>query len=261
MISAESLQRIEQSPTWRQRRVEVFDLPEGRLLVKGQRAPRGPWAHRWLNFLARVAGVPYLKAVPVHGGPQAQAIEVMRLQVLGAAGLPVPRVQHVAPQYFVMDYLGPKDLAQRLREQGVAAFDLWEAGLRAVLQVHQRGQYLSQCFARNLLVSERIEAFIDFEDDPLEAMTLYQAQARDWLAYLHSTLYNLGAPAEQVDAVLRRVWAEETPEVRHLLRHAAGRLSWLRWFPRNRKRWGKDFVSLQAVGAALHRHFFLRTGP
>lgn len=260
MISAESLQRIEQSPGWRHRRVEVFDLPEGRLLVKGQRAPRGPWAHRWLNFLARAAGVSYLKAVPVHGGPRSQAIEVMRLQVLGAAGLPVPRVHHVAPTYFVMDYLGSSDLARLLREQGMGAFDVWQAGLRVLLQVHQRGQYLSQCFARNVIVSDRFEGFIDFEDDPLEEMTLHEAQARDWLVYLQSTLHNLAPPPEQLDAALRSVWAGEAPEVRHLLRHAAGRLGWLRWLPSNRRRWGKDFVSLQAVGAALHRHYFPRVG-
>jgi len=260
MISASSLQRIEQSTGWRQRRVETFDLPEGHLLVKGQRAPRGPWAHRWLNALARMAGVSYLKAVPVHGGPHSQAIEVMRLQVLAGAGLPVPRVHHVASHYFVMDYLGANDLARMLRERGMAAFDVWEAGLRALLQVHQRGQYLSQCFARNVIVSEHFEGFIDFEDDPLEEMTLHEAQARDWLVYLQSTLHNLAPPADRLDAVLRNIWAEESPEVRQLLRHAAGRLAWMRWLPRNRQRWGKDFVSLQAVGSALHHHFFLRTG-
>ncbi len=262
MISADSLQRIAQSSGWRQLRVEVFDLPEGRMLVKGQRPARGPWAHRWLNGVARMAGVSYLKAVPVHGGARSQAIEVMRLQVLGAAGLPVPRVHHVDPQFFVMDYLGSNDLARMLREQGIGAFDVWQAGLQVLLRVHQNSQYLSQCFARNVIVSQddaglnHFQGFIDFEDDPLEVMSLHEAQARDWLIYLQSTLLNLAADAAQLDTALRAVWSQESPEVRHLLRHAARRLGWTRWLPRNRKRWGKDFVSLQAVGAALHRHPF-----
>lgn len=254
-MSPESIARIEASPVWRARRVEVFDLPEGRVLVKGQRATRSPWPHRLLNALAWMAGVSYLKAVPVHGEAQSQAIEVMRLGALGHAGLPVPRVLHVAPDYFVMTYLGERDMAVTLREQGMQAWDLWIAAMEQLLQVHARGQYLSQCFARNIIVSDRFHGLIDFEDDPLEVMTLVEAQARDWLIYLQSTLFNLGPAPEQLDAALQAVLGRESTPVREVLRHAARRLGWLRWLPTNRKVWGKDFVSLQAVGAALYRHY------
>ena len=37
MMSPQSIARIEASPVWRAKRVEIFDLPEGRVLVKGQR--------------------------------------------------------------------------------------------------------------------------------------------------------------------------------------------------------------------------------
>ena len=60
MISPESIARIEASSVWRSRRVEVFDLPEGQVLVKGQRATRSPWPHRLLNTLAWMAGVAQL---------------------------------------------------------------------------------------------------------------------------------------------------------------------------------------------------------
>jgi len=232
----------------------VFELPEGRVLVKGQRPTRSPWPHRLLNALAWLAGVSYLKAVPVHGEARSQAIEIARLSALGAAGLPVPRVLHVAPDYFVMSYLGSRDLALTLREQGMRAFDLWFAAMEQLPRVHARGQYLSQCFARNIIVSDRFEGLIDFEDDPLEVMTLVQAQARDWLIYLQSTLWNLSPEPERLDAALHAVLERESEPVRAVLRHAARRLGWLRWLPTNRRIWGKDFVSLQAVGAALYRH-------
>jgi tRNA A-37 threonylcarbamoyl transferase component Bud32 len=254
MMSPQSIARIESSSGWRARRVEVFDLPEGRVLVKGQRATRSPWPHRLLNTLAWMAGVPYLKAVPVHGAARSQAIEVMRLRALGGAGLPVPRVLHVAPDYFVMSYLGERDMALTLREQGVQAWNLWLAAMEHLLQVHAQGQYLSQCFARNIIVSDRFQGLIDFEDDPLEVMNLVEAQARDWLIYLQSTLFNLGADPAQLDAALRSLLGRESEPVRAVLRHASRRLGWLRWLPTNRRIWGKDFVSLQAVGAALHRH-------
>lgn len=253
MISLTSIARIEASSLWRARRVEVFDLPEGKLLVKGQRPLRGPWAHRALNLFARMAGVPYLKAVPVHGGARSQAIEIRRLQALHAAGVSVPQVHHVASDYFVMSYLGANDLARALREQGVRAAGLWMAAMDHLLLVHARGQYLSQCFARNIIVSSRFEGLIDFEDDPLEVMTLEQAQARDWLIYLQSTLWNLALEPDRLDAALRSVLERELEPVRVVLRHASRRLAWLRHLPTNRTIWGKDFVSLQAVAAALVR--------
>lgn len=253
MISPASIARIEGASLWRERRVEVLDLPEGRVIVKGQRPLRGPWAHRMLNLFARLAGVPYLKAVPVHGGARAQAIEIARLQALHAAGLQVPQVLHVAPDYFVMTHLGSNDLARALREQGREAYGLWLAAMEHLLLVHARGQYLSQCFARNIIVSSRFEGLIDFEDDPLEVMTLEQAQARDWLIYLQSSLWNLALAPDRLDAALRQVLGRESEPVRAVLRHATRRLSWLRHLPTRRSLWGKDFVSLQMVASALVR--------
>ena len=256
-MSPASIARIEASQTWRVRRIEVFVLPEGTVLVKGQRAVRSPWPHRLLNLFARAAGAPYLKAVPVHGGQRSQAIELQRLTALRAAGLAVPRVRHVGVDYFVMDYLGPRDLAVTLRERGMDGFGLWQAATEQLLQVHTRGEYLSQCFARNMIVSDKFEGLIDFEDDPLEVMSLAEAQARDWLIYLQSTLLNLAAAPAVLDQALRSALGRESPAVRAILRHAARRLGWLRWLPRQRAVWGKDFVSLQAVGAALYRHHVL----
>lgn len=254
MLSLTAVARIESSRIWREKRVEVLDLPEGRMLVKGQRASRSPWPHRVLNTFAWMAGVPYLKAVPVHGGARSQAIEIARLLALRQAGLAVPEVHHVAADYFVMSYLGSNDLARALREQGSDAFGLWMAAMQHLLQVHASGQYLSQCFARNIIVSGTFRGMIDFEDDPLEVMSLVQAQARDWLIFLQSSLYNLGLEPERLDTALRDVLDQELPQVRHVLSHAARRLSWLRHLPTNRRIWGKDFVSLQAVGAAMYRH-------
>ncbi len=254
MISLTSVLRIESSSIWREKRVEVFDLPEGRMLVKGQRALRSPWPHHVLNTFAWMAGVPYLKAVTVHGGARSQAIEIGRLRALRQAGLAVPEVHHVAADYFVMSYLGSNDLARALREQGSEAFDLWMAAMDHLLQVHAAGQYLSQCFARNIIVSDTFRGMIDFEDDPLEVMTLEQAQARDWLIFLQSSLYNLGLEHGRLDKALQSVLVRELSPIRDVLAHAARRLSWLRYLPTNRKIWGKDFVSLQAVGAAMYRH-------
>ena len=255
MISKESLQIIEASPGWRAHRVEIFDLPEGKMLVKGQRALRSPWPHRVLSSLAWLARVPYLRAVPVHGGAQSQAIEIARLTALRQAGVRVPQVHHVDKDYFVMAYLGSDDLAKILNQDKTTAFRQWLLAMDLLLDVHARGQYLSQCFGRNIIVSEAGGGFIDFEDDPLEVMNLVEAQAHDWLIYLQSTLWTLGADERAVDDALQAAFARESGPVRAVLLHASFRLGWLRCLPTQRKPWGRDVVNLQATAAALHRYY------
>lgn len=250
-------ERIAASPGWRAHRVEVFDTSIGRVIAKGQRPLRSPTRHRVLNAIARLVGVPFLGAVPVHGGAQAQAVEIRRLQALHEAGVPVPRVLHVAHDHFIMGWLGASHLAQLLSERHPQAFALWREGGQALVRVHAAGQYLSQCFGRNLIVDDRegtprFAGMIDFEDDPLEVMSLPEAQVRDWMIYLQSTLWDLDVPIDALDAALDALMAAERPEVRGLFAAACRRLGWLRCLPTSR-RWGRDTMAVQAVAAAAHR--------
>lgn len=251
------IKRLEAVLAQRHDRVEVLETTIGRVIVKRQRAPRHPARYRVLNAIARLLGASFLRAAPVRGGVASQAIEVRRLQALGEAGLPVPQVVHVAPDYFAMTWLGGGDLADLLTRRHPRAFDLWRQAGNALVQVHQSDQYLSQCFDRNMILDNsneppRFAGMIDFEDDPLEVMGLHEAQVRDWLTYLQSTLWNLPSPAPQVDAALDAFMQRETPAVRDLFATACRRLSWLRHLPRSRK-FGRDTLAVQAVAAAAHR--------
>ena len=84
-------------------------------------------------------------------------------------------------------------------------------------------------------------------------MSLPEAQVRDWLAFLHSTLWTLPLPPTEVDACLDAWLAAESPAVRAGFAQACRRLAWLRVLPRQR-RFGRDTVALQAAAAAAHRH-------
>ena len=264
-LAPQDVQRIAQSAGWRARRVEVLDAgAAGPVIVKGQRPTRRPARYRALNVLAWLLGVPFLKAVPMHGGARAQQIEVARLRALRAAGAPVPEVLHVAPDHFVMRWLGGANLSELLHAGHPHAARLWDEGAQVLLRVHAAGQYLSQGFARNMVVQDRaapprLAGLIDFEDDPLEVMTLPEAQVRDWLLYLHSTLFAVPLPAAELDARLDQWMAAERPEVQDLFLRACRKLGALRVLPRGR-RWGRDTVALQAAAAAAHRHA-RRTSP
>lgn len=258
LLSAE-VARIEASRGWRAERVEVFDLSVGRVIVKGHRPRRRPARYRALDMVARLVGVPALRAVPVHGGAVSQAVEIRRLHALRSAGVPVPEVLHVAPDYLVMQWLGGRHLAQVLDEGVPGAFALWRRVAETVLDVHRRGQYLSQCFGRNVIVDttaegSRFEGFIDFEDDPLEVMSLPEAQVRDWLIYLQSTLWHVPAAPPEVDAVLDACLRAESRPVQALFVQVCRRVGWLRHLPASR-RWGRDTYAVQVVAAAAHRWY------
>ena len=263
-LTAQDLDRFARSPGWRATRLEVFDSAAGKVIVKGQRAPRHPARYHVLNLLARGVGLPLLKAAPMHGGTRAQAVEIDRLAQLRAAGTRVPEVLHVAPDHFVMQWLGDQNLASLLQARHPHALALWREGANALVKLHASGQYLSQGFARNMIVdgapaAPRLAGLIDFEDDPLQVMSLPDAQVRDWLTYLHSTLWMLPMPEAEADARIDAWMAAESPAVRARYLQACRRMSWLRFLPRHR-RFGRDTLSLQAAAAAAHRYLQRHTG-
>jgi tRNA A-37 threonylcarbamoyl transferase component Bud32 len=198
--------------------------------------------------LARGFGVAPLQAVPAHGGARGQATEVARLRVLRGAGVAVPEVLHVAPDFVVMSRLEGTSLVRLIERGGDEGFAMWRRGLAAIADTHARGGYLSHAFARNFLATDSAIAMIDFEDDALEVMSLVEAQARDWFAYLHSTLWILDRPFARARAEVAHHLAGERAALRALVEAAGRRLSMLRHLPESRRHWGREVAGARALG-------------
>jgi len=249
-MNAQELARIRASEGWRRDRTEGFATEDGPVIVKGQRPPRPAIAALALKLLSGLARSPELKPVPAPGGAAGQAIEVRRLTTLRMAGVRVPAVVHVDADFFVMERLAGQSLAQRLDPRPQDARALWEQGLRFLGDVHARGQCLSQASARNLIVTPGGIAAIDFEDDPLEVLSLPQAQVRDWLLYLQSTVWLLPHAHEE----LLPLWERYAPAGADAAAMLASvrRMAWMRHLPSRRRPWGRDIVSAQAAAALLH---------
>ena len=254
-MTPDDLQRIRANVSRRVRRIEVFhDTSVGSVLVKRQRAPRPAWRYRLLNGFATLADLPLLRAVPAHGGTRAQQIEVTGLRQLAAAGVPVPRLLHVEADVIVQSHLGDQRLDLLLRRADAAQW--WRRGLQTLVALQARWQYLSQAFARNFIASGDKLVMIDFEDDPLEVMPLEQAQARDCLAYLHSSarvMFGPGTvqPSEAVD-VLRAELAREAAPVRELVAGTARRLRPVQHLQAgNGRGWRRHSAILQAAVALM----------
>lgn len=221
-------------------------------ILKRRRPAHGAWRYALLRSGARLSGAPSLLAVPAHGGARAQAIELRRLRELGAAGVAVPAVLGETPDGIVLEFLGDRSLVEEFKLDAATGLAAWRRGLDAIADVHRRGQYLSQAFARNIIVHDGRLWFIDFEDDPLEAMDLVHAQVRDWLAYLHSSVWLLAAPRAALLDAWRATVRAMPASVAQCLRADTRRVLWLRHLPARRRPWGRDVVSVQALMAFLH---------
>jgi hypothetical protein len=252
MLSAASIARIEASAGWRMHRVEMFDLPEGPLVVKGQRTARGPWRFRLLSALAQLTHNPLLRPVPAPGGAAGQTTEISRLQALSAAGVRVPQVMHQAHDYFVMRRVMGPSLGAHFGASAETALSAVARGLQGLQQLHAAGLYLSQGFARNILEQDGELWFIDFEDDPLQAMDLPDAQARDLLTFMLSAVWACQAvPRPELMALWADTCRHIQPIVLCRVRQATRGLAWLRHLPTQRKPWGRDVVTVQAMAAFM----------
>lgn len=178
--------------------------------------PRG-FSLAALRRLAERLELPALLPPPRHGGGQAQQVEARRLRQLRELDVRVPKVLGEGESALLLSHLG-ETLASRLRQaDGDAGRIDALAGetVDAIAAAHRRGAYFGQLLPRNIIHSRsRGIGFIDFEEDPLEVMTLPQAQARDWVMFVYGcSRYFTGrgdALRQMVDEALR----DADPEVR-----------------------------------------------
>ncbi|MDA7418712.1 hypothetical protein PGB34_20255 [Xenophilus arseniciresistens] len=217
--------------------------------------------YQLLALISRTLRLDMLTPVPNLGGETAIATEARRLRALAESGLRVPRVLAQTADGLLISDLGrdgrPATVFNERLEQAaasgpVALLAAWREGLEAIAAVHARGAYLSQAFARNLMhCPDGVIGFIDFEDDPGEALSIAECQARDWLSYLHSTALPLRASKpEGAGEAWRATLAQADPAVRERIALAARRVRWLRNLPAHR-RWGRDTQRVRAVARLL----------
>ena len=191
-----------------------------------------------LDAIARGLDIDALRPPPHPGGGEAKRIEARRIAELDAQGVRVPRVLGEGASTLLLSDLGTT-LAARLREADgdAARIDALTAqAIDAVAQAHARGAYFGQLVPRNITLDDAgCVGFIDFEEDPLEVMSLPQAQARDWLlfAFGMAKYYDgrTDALADMLSVVLQRA-----PEV---AAHA-GRVGRLQGLARQLSRLGRS---------------------
>lgn len=181
-----------------------------------------------LRWLARRLGAnPLLAPLPLTPELACRTEQAM-INRLAALGVRVPPLLAVEERSLVLGDLGPT-LAMVCRAEPAAERReaLVRLGQEALHDLHLRGGYLSQAFARNLTVLDGRVGFIDLEEDPLTLMSLDAAQARDILFFAHSTARFLADSPGRHAALLQAQLARAAPGVRAEVARTSRALRWL----------------------------------
>jgi tRNA A-37 threonylcarbamoyl transferase component Bud32 len=168
-----------------------------------------------LDAVARRLDLGPLRPPPHHVGEAALRTEARRLRELRAQGIRVPEVLGETGDALQVSDIGEK-LASRLRvlQDDPDALDALTASvIAAIAEAHRRGAYFGQPLPRNIAVGEEGIGFFDFEEDPLEVMTMEQAQARDWLLFVHGMAKYYHARPDALAHLLSSVLRSEPGEV------------------------------------------------
>jgi hypothetical protein len=207
-----------------------------------------------LRWVARRLGANALLA-PIPLSPElACRTEQAMIRRLATLGARVPQILEIGDRELLLSDLGAT-LAETCRREPDPARrrDLVSQGLDALHDLHRRGGYLSQAFARNLTIDAQGIGFIDLEEDPATMMSLAAAQARDVLFYAHSTARFLTDLPGEHARLLAAHLGRESDETRREVSRTARKLAWLaplaRPFGARARAVGEALRSLRAATA------------
>ena len=159
-----------------------YELAGRKVWLKKAAKRNSRLAYLPLTLMARWLNIEALKPVPNLGGQESVALEASRIKALSAAGIAVPTILAETPDALLLADAGSEDepaatLLEKLTQaQTPGDIDqLLNLGISALNDVHERSCYLSEAFARNILVNKDGVVFIDFEyfgwDDPTKTIS------------------------------------------------------------------------------------------
>ncbi|TVP50145.1 MAG: hypothetical protein EA345_05435 [Halomonas sp.] len=201
-----------------------------------------------LKLLAKWLKVDALRPVPNLGGAQSIITESSRIKSLSQAGVRVPVILAESPDALLLADAGTSNQAAvTLLEKLTEANDphtvdhYLNVSFQALNSVHKRNCYLSEAFARNILIAEGEPVFIDFETDPHEYHSLTNCKVRDWhclIFSLYGKLYKHPMPLERLTPAIIEGLKEAQDHVRESFLSTLPKLQRLKRFPF--QRFGSD---------------------
>ena len=228
-------------------RTHVFEHDGRRYVVKRLAAkPRKLIQTLFMRWLVkRLSGqhLP-LQTLALSGATSSMDFEATRLNDLAAAGIRVPRVALVTPEFFVLEYCGAVVQVQLKRWTP----ETWRSELPRLAtelgEFHRAGHWHGGAQIRNVTLQDGISYRIDFEEDFGEIMPLEMTQAADLVLFLNSI--PLSGPIGESEArqllpqlIDRYRAANPDPEIMEIIRRGLPLLKRLAALARPFRRWSK----------------------
>lgn len=196
--------------------IQSYHIGEMKVWLKKASARHSTWIYIPLRWLAQFFQLKVLTPIPNYGGHKAIQCEVQRIQSLQALGISTPTLLASSEYGLLIEDAAAngKQVLQldqalaQLHEQPEQQIKLFHAAIDAISSIHSKNSYLSEAFARNILVDEAHQfTFIDFETDPGQVLDVQSCQVRDWLCLIFSTahLFNEQQLAEASQIFLDKI--------------------------------------------------------
>lgn len=170
-------------------RVQVFELDGRRYVVKRlAQQERSRLQIFFMRWLVRWLTGRSLPAATLSLQQQASALdyEARRLQQLAAAGVRVPQVMQVTPEFFILEYCGAV-VADQMEKWPVATSRLVLLRLaRELAEFHRAGQWHGGAQIKNITLQDDLSYRIDFEENFGDFLPLPATQAADLVVFLNS---------------------------------------------------------------------------
>lgn len=178
-----------------QKAVKYYHHQGQKVWLKKASKRHASWIYLPLRWSAQILGLKMLAPVPNTGGTDAIQCEIQRIQTLSRLNIQTPEILATREDAFLMRDAAQngqrvEQLERALKQQKTTEtrMALYQRAIHAIQDIHVKKAYLSEAFARNILVDDQHQfSFIDFETDPGQVLSLKDCQTRDWLCFIFST--------------------------------------------------------------------------
>jgi tRNA A-37 threonylcarbamoyl transferase component Bud32 len=170
-------------------RVQVFELDGRRYVVKRlaqqERSRLQIFFMRWLVRWLTGRSLPSA-TLSLQQGAGALDYEATRLRQLAAAGVRVPQVMLVTPEFFILEYCGTV-VADEMEKWPAATSRLVLLRLaRELGEFHRAGQWHGGAQIKNITLQDDVSYRIDCEENFGDFLPLPATQAADLIVFLNS---------------------------------------------------------------------------
>lgn len=193
------------------------------------------WLYLPLRWFSKLLNMQILAPVPNYGGSNAIHCEAQRIRQLGEIGVSVPKLLAESSSGLLIQDIAHQDKKLMQLDHALAREsdfeqrkNLFETAIHALKQIHAKNCYLSEAFARNILIdSQHNISFIDFETDPHKTLDLETCQARDWLCLLFSTAFRFNEQERPIIEQLVKDELRDRQDILVQLSKVGHRFAWL----------------------------------